>query len=96
MASYWCYFLDEESTLADGEGVVAESDDAARLASERLFLAARDAFLGFEVWQGSRFVHRHIKPLPQIRAVAPSKAAVAAKPAAEVVELEERRLLVNG
>jgi len=65
MTDYRCYFLrpatlyfGAPSTIETTEQIAAETDDQARLMAESMYLRRRNRIHGFEIWQGTRLVHR--------------------------------------
>jgi hypothetical protein len=61
MNFYRCYFLSVSNAIKD----VAEfrsQDDNATLDHSRNLLKAQAGFHGFELWQGTRRIHRELAP----------------------------------
>jgi hypothetical protein len=60
MPYYRCYFLSEDHAIAAVEAYDAASDKEAREKAEALFRQRRDKLAGFEIWAGSRRIHRQL------------------------------------
>jgi hypothetical protein len=58
---YRCFFLNLRSTIVSVEIVEAENDTDALRLSAMAFDEQGHQFTGFEVWEGSRLVHRQTK-----------------------------------
>ena len=59
MAYYRCYFLGRDCGIAAAEDFEAPSDEEARARAEQLFQDRRHRSVGYELWSGSRRLHRH-------------------------------------
>ena len=65
MNEYRCYFLrpptlrfGSPSSIDTTEEFRAETDDQARLVADTMYRKRSDQAHGYELWQGSRLVHR--------------------------------------
>jgi hypothetical protein len=65
MADYRCYFLrpatlffGAPSSIETTEEFLADTDEQARLVAETMYRQRQNHSHGFEVWQGTRLVHR--------------------------------------
>lgn len=59
-----CYFM-RRGHFAAVEVLVDLSDETAIGQAEALFEERKQEFEGFELWDGTRLVHRHQQPLPK-------------------------------
>ena len=66
MNEYRCYFLRQTtilfgtpSSIDTTEEFSAATDEGARLTVETLYQKRASHVLGYELWQGTRLVHRH-------------------------------------
>jgi hypothetical protein len=59
MNFYRCYFLSMSNAIKDVVEFSA-NDDSAALDHSRNLLKAQSGFYGFELWQGTRRIHREL------------------------------------
>ena len=59
-----CHLM-RSGQIAAVEVLTNASDNAAIVQAEALFAKRKDAFMGFEVWDRTRLVHRHPVALPK-------------------------------
>ena len=67
MPEYRCYFLGAAATAFDAPSsretageFLAETDEQARLMAELMYQQRHPQAHGFEIWQGTRLVHRQV------------------------------------
>ena len=59
MSHYRCYFLGKDYAIQAAEDFEAQGDEEALQRAERLFRDRRGS-AGFELWMGTRRIHRHM------------------------------------